>query len=50
MFNGVTTGTPVMMILYNRDARPEAYDSIRQMFRPGHADYTYLKKYSYNFV
>jgi len=45
VFNGVTTGTPVMMILYNRDARPEAYDSIRQMFRPGHADYTYLKKY-----
>lgn len=45
VFNGHTTGTPLMMILYNADADPSAYDSIREMFRPGHADYTYLKKY-----
>lgn len=45
IFNGHTTGTPLMMILYNADADPSAYDSIREMFRPGHADYTYLKKY-----
>lgn len=45
LFNGVTTGTPLMMILYNKDARPEAYDTIKNLFRPGHADYTYLKKY-----
>lgn len=45
IFEGKTTGTPLMMILYNKDARPEAYDGIKQLFRPGHADYTYLKKY-----
>ena len=45
VFQGQTTGTPVLMILYNKDADPSAYDDIRQLFRPGHADYTYLRKY-----
>jgi chorismate synthase len=45
IFEGKTTGTPLMMILYNKDARPEAYDAIKNLFRPGHADYTYFKKY-----
>ena len=45
VFEGETTGTPLMMILYNRDARPEAYSAIKGMFRPGHADYSYLMKY-----
>lgn len=45
VFEETTTGTPILMILYNKDARPSAYDSIREMYRPGHADYTYLKKY-----
>lgn len=45
VFEGKATGTPMMMILYNSDADPSAYDSIRELFRPGHADYTYLKKY-----
>ena len=45
VFEGKTTGTPVMMILYNSDADPSAYDDIKEMFRPGHADYTYLRKY-----
>ena len=45
VFEGKTTGTPVMLILYNSDADPSAYDAIKGMFRPGHADYTYLKKY-----
>lgn len=44
-FEGKTTGTPLMMILYNADADPSAYDDIKEKFRPGHADYTYLKKY-----
>ena len=44
-FEGRTTGTPILMILYNEDARPEAYDEIKSLFRPGHADFTYLKKY-----
>ncbi len=45
VFEGKTTGTPVLMILYNSDAEPSAYDEIKGMFRPGHADFTYLKKY-----
>ncbi|MFP4484690.1 MAG: chorismate synthase [Spirochaetota bacterium] len=45
VFQGRTTGTPILMILYNRDADPSAYDEIRRLFRPGHADYTYLGKY-----
>ncbi|MFP4152243.1 MAG: chorismate synthase [Alkalispirochaeta sp.] len=45
IFEGKTTGTPVMMILYNSDAEPSAYDEIKDKFRPGHADYTYFKKY-----
>jgi len=45
IFEGKTTGTPLFLILYNSDARPEAYLPIKDMFRPGHADYTYLKKY-----
>ncbi len=44
-FEGKATGTPMMMILYNSDADPSAYDSIKELFRPGHADFTYLKKY-----
>ncbi len=45
VFEGKTTGTPILLILYNSDAEPAAYDEIKSMFRPGHADYTYLKKY-----
>jgi len=45
VFEGRTTGTPILMILYNRDAQPGAYDEIKDLFRPGHADYTYFKKY-----
>lgn len=45
VFQGKATGTPLMMILYNSDADPSAYDDIKGMFRPGHADYTYLQKY-----
>ena len=44
-FEGKTTGTPILLILYNKDADPSAYNDIRGMFRPGHADYTYLRKY-----
>ncbi|MDA3950116.1 MAG: chorismate synthase [Spirochaeta sp.] len=45
IFEGKTTGTPIIMILYNADADPSAYDEIKDKFRPGHADYTYLQKY-----
>lgn len=45
IFEGKTTGTPVLVILYNKDARPAAYDDIKDKFRPGHADFTFLKKF-----
>ena len=45
VFLGKTTGTPILMILYNADADPSAYDNIKELFRPGHADFTYYKKY-----
>ena len=44
-FEGKTTGTPIGLMIYNQDARSKDYESIREKFRPGHADYTYLKKY-----
>jgi chorismate synthase len=45
VFEGRLTGTPVLLILYNKDAQPSAYDDIKDLFRPGHADFTYLTKY-----
>src|SRR5580692_1878132 len=41
----VTTGTPIALVIENVDARSKDYDAIRDKFRPGHADYTYLAKY-----
>lgn len=45
VFNDTTTGTPIHLVLHNRDASPEAYEGNRHKFRPGHADFTYLRKY-----
>jgi chorismate synthase len=45
VFEGKTTGTPVMMIVYNQDQRSKDYGNIKDLFRPGHADYTYNEKY-----
>ena len=45
IFEGKMTGTPILMLLFNRDAQPSAYESIKDLYRPGHADYTYLAKY-----
>ena len=45
VFKGKTTGTPVSMIIYNNDAKSRDYETIKNKFRPGHADYTYLLKY-----
>jgi len=45
VFEGKATGTPLLMILYNKDARPQAYDAIKDLFRPGHADHSYLARY-----
>ena len=45
VFQGKTTGTPISMIIYNKDARSRDYETIKDKFRPGHADYTYFLKY-----
>ncbi len=45
VFEGQTTGTPILMVLYNEDQRSHDYNDILNKFRPGHADFTYLKKY-----
>jgi len=45
VFEGRTTGTPISLLIENQDARAKDYDEIRGKFRPGHADYTYWKKY-----
>lgn len=43
--DGLTTGTPIMMMAHNKDVRSEDYDDLKELYRPGHADYTYFKKY-----
>lgn len=45
VFEGVTTGTPIGLLIRNQDARSRDYSEIRDKFRPGHADYTYVQKY-----
>ena len=45
VFDGVTTGAPIGMVIRNEDQRTRDYERIREQFRPGHADYTYLRKY-----
>src|SRR5512137_2286033 len=45
VFEGKTTGTPIAMIVRNRDARSGDYGELREVFRPGHADFTYQAKY-----
>lgn len=44
-FAGKTTGTPILLLAYNKDARPEDYETLKDLYRPSHADYTYLMKY-----
>ena len=45
VFEGKTTGTPIAMIVRNRDTRSEDYEELSTVFRPGHADFTYHAKY-----
>ncbi|MCP4040888.1 MAG: chorismate synthase [Gammaproteobacteria bacterium] len=45
LFEGQTTGTPIGLVIENRDQRSKDYSTIHQLFRPGHADYTYQQKY-----
>jgi len=45
IFEGKTTGTPIMLMALNKDARPGDYEKLKDIFRPSHADFTYEKKY-----
>ena len=45
VFDRLTLGTPLSLMVRNKDARPEAYREIESAFRPSHADYTYQAKY-----
>jgi chorismate synthase len=45
IYEGVTTGTPILLLAHNKDVRPEDYDNLKKLYRPGHADFTYQKKY-----
>jgi chorismate synthase len=47
IFEGKTTGTPIGLLIRNQDQRSRDYDKIKDRFRPGHADYTYTKKYGF---
>lgn len=47
VFEGRTTGAPISLITYNADADSSKYDDIRDMYRPGHADYTYTAKWGH---
>jgi chorismate synthase len=45
VFEGQTLGTPIAILVRNQDARPQAYEHMKDVFRPSHADYTYEAKY-----
>ena len=45
VFEGRTTGTPIALLIENKDQKPKDYSKIKDQFRPAHADYTYLQKY-----
>ena len=45
VFEGVTTGTPIALVVENERARSSDYDALREVYRPGHADLTYAAKY-----
>lgn len=47
VFEGKTTGTPIGLLIRNQDQRARDYDKIKDRFRPGHADFTYTKKYGF---
>jgi len=47
VFEGFSTGTPIAMVIYNRDQKSKDYGSIKDLFRPAHADLTYFSKYGF---
>ena len=47
VFEGISTGAPILLMVRNKDARPQAYDHLKAVYRPSHADYTYQAKYGH---
>jgi chorismate synthase len=47
VFEGMTTGAPITLLIRNQDVDSRPYEILRQLFRPGHADYTYFQKYGH---
>jgi chorismate synthase len=47
VFDSLTLGTPIAMLVRNQDARPQAYDEMKEKFRPSHADFTYQSKFGH---
>jgi len=47
VFEGLTTGAPITLFIQNQDADSRPYEVLRNVFRPGHGDYTYFKKYGH---
>ena len=47
VFEEITTGAPIALFIKNRDARAKSYDYMKNLFRPGHGDYTYHMKYGH---
>ncbi len=45
VFEGKSTGTPIAMVLYNENQKSRDYSNVKDLFRPGHADFTYFHKY-----
>lgn len=45
ILDGVTTGTPIMLMAFNKDQKSDDYNNLKSVFRPGHADYTFQQKY-----
>jgi chorismate synthase len=45
IFEGFSTGTPIMMVIFNGNQKSRDYDNVKDLFRPGHADFTYFHKY-----
>jgi chorismate synthase len=45
LLDGLTTGAPIAMLVRNQDQKPEAYDHLKGLYRPSHADFTYEAKY-----
>ena len=45
VFEGISTGTPIAMVIYNTNQKSKDYANVKDLFRPGHADFTYWHKY-----